>query len=447
MASEAQRQLASLLVEPQETLGVEFKSWLRLAADNEHKAILAKAVIAMANHGGGVVVCGFRAAGADSLLVPEDTRPENLADFTPDCVNAITSSYIEPPIHCDVHLVAEPATGAVYPVIVVPPGKTPVRSKKGGPNGRVMDAGQYFVRRPGPKSEVPQSGQEWDALIARCVVAQRENLLDQVRAILLGGSLPVEQSKDSKTELDEWAAEGIARWKSLLVPGTPQVAKLEHGYFCVSYILKGSFIPMTLAPFRDALHHNTIRHTGWPLFVTLTREGVSPYPYNGLVEAWVGRESKLDRPANADFWRASPDGRFFLIRGHAEDGLEQGAAPGAVFDITIPAWRVGEALLHAANMAAVLGDPGATVLMRVEWTGLNGRRLAHVEGRRLLFDDHTTHQDAYVGYAEVQASSVGDALPEIVDRLVRPMYEMFNFFQIPATLTAEEMKRMRANRF
>jgi hypothetical protein len=36
VASEAQRQRASLLVEPQETLGVEFKSWLgRTGVDPE----------------------------------------------------------------------------------------------------------------------------------------------------------------------------------------------------------------------------------------------------------------------------------------------------------------------------------------------------------------------------------------------------------------------------
>jgi len=142
VTSEMQRQWASLLIEPQETLGVEFKSWLLLASDNEHKAVLAKAVIAMANHGGGVIVSGFRATGGDRQLVPEDTRPDNLADYTPDCVNAITGSYLEPPIHCDVHLVADPASAAVYPIIVVPPGKTPVRSKKAGPNGKVMDQGQ-----------------------------------------------------------------------------------------------------------------------------------------------------------------------------------------------------------------------------------------------------------------------------------------------------------------
>ncbi|MGH8655932.1 MAG: hypothetical protein ACREYE_28810, partial [Gammaproteobacteria bacterium] len=333
--------------------------------------------------------------------------------------------------------------------IVVPPGKTPVRSKKAGPNGKVMDQGQYFIRRPGPKSEAPQSGQEWDALIARCVLAQRENLLDQVRSILLGGAALPEQDKDAKTDLDQWTADGVARWKQLIAAGAPEPAKFEHGYFCVSYMLVGGFDNLTLAPFREALARGTVRHTGWPPFVLLSREEVSPYPYNGLMEAWIGRASKLERPDTGDFWRASPEGKFFLMRGHQEDGLDasKNVPPGTVFDITLPTWRVGEVLLHAASMGRVLGDPLAKVILRAEWTGLNGRRLVHLAGTRMLFDHHTCHQDAYVGYAEAQADAIGDALPEIVDRLVRPMYEMFNFFQIPAALTAEELACMRANRF
>jgi hypothetical protein len=41
-----------LLSEPRETLDVEHKEWLDLA-DNDHRATVAKEIIALANHGGG----------------------------------------------------------------------------------------------------------------------------------------------------------------------------------------------------------------------------------------------------------------------------------------------------------------------------------------------------------------------------------------------------------
>ncbi len=51
--------LIQLLSTPNETLSVEYKSWLQLAG-NEGKATLAKAAIAITNHGGGIIVLGMR---------------------------------------------------------------------------------------------------------------------------------------------------------------------------------------------------------------------------------------------------------------------------------------------------------------------------------------------------------------------------------------------------
>lgn len=42
---------------------MEYKSWLDLRGNDEHKAHLAKAAIALANEGGGVIVIGLRQEG------------------------------------------------------------------------------------------------------------------------------------------------------------------------------------------------------------------------------------------------------------------------------------------------------------------------------------------------------------------------------------------------
>jgi hypothetical protein len=52
-------ELRRLLDAPNETLAVEYKSWLSLA-DNAGRATLAKAAIALAHHGGGIIVLGMR---------------------------------------------------------------------------------------------------------------------------------------------------------------------------------------------------------------------------------------------------------------------------------------------------------------------------------------------------------------------------------------------------
>ena len=103
-------------------------------------------------------------------------------------------------------------------------------------------------------------------------------------------------------------------------------------------------------------------------------------------------------------------------------------------------------LLHAANIALELGDASVTAL--VEWTGLDGRSITSLEHRRIIFDDaHHAHQSTFRESLTVQADQVRDALPELVGTLVSPLYELFDFFRLPAALPAEELARMRANRF
>ncbi len=79
------RRLADLLREPRETLEVELKNWLDIVGSNEHKATLAKELIALANHGGGYVVFGFDETGdgvvpAAPMCYPSKRRDELLKD-------------------------------------------------------------------------------------------------------------------------------------------------------------------------------------------------------------------------------------------------------------------------------------------------------------------------------------------------------------------------------
>ena len=58
----------SLLTNPQETVGIEYKEWLNLSS-REHQAVLARALIALANFGGGKVVFGFKSIN-QGILTP-----------------------------------------------------------------------------------------------------------------------------------------------------------------------------------------------------------------------------------------------------------------------------------------------------------------------------------------------------------------------------------------
>jgi predicted HTH transcriptional regulator len=77
-------ELQPFLGNPREDLAVEYKNWLDLR-ETAHKATIAKAAMAMANHGGGFIVIGFDDQGHE--LVPV-AKPAAIPELTQDAVNA-----------------------------------------------------------------------------------------------------------------------------------------------------------------------------------------------------------------------------------------------------------------------------------------------------------------------------------------------------------------------
>lgn len=441
------QRLADLLNDPRETLSVELKGWLDLAGNNEHKALLAKAIIALANHGGGAILIGF--SKTDSGSGPAPGRPGSLTDYNSDVLNAVVSKYCDPKFHCDITIHKGP-DGLEYPIVNVPGGhKVPVRSTRDGPNGDTIKRNSYYIRRIGPASEVPQDGQEWDELIRRVVANAREDLLDQFRAIMAGGvEAAPEPAQVDRT--DEWFAASLQRWQELVstLPAD-HAARMKLGHFAIAYTLSGTFKRPTLVELRKLIGEATLRHTGWPEFWMPTRRGIEPYINDGLIECWIGgdKEHEGRDPAHADFWRISPEGKAFLIRGFQEDGRDFGTKPGAAFELTMPSWRTGEGLLHASGLAALLGDPEAEVVFTGEWTGLKGRELVvHPSSNRWLFGGNVGQQDEYRATVTAKADEIPTILPELVFQILAPLYETFGFFQLPANLPAEELAKMRRSR-
>lgn len=180
--TDPQRRLAELVTYPQEDLHTEVKGWLDLS-DRAHQANLAKAMIAIANSGGGFILLGFQEVGGQ--CEPEEPRSVDLDQYTQDAVNGIVRRYAEPEFQCDVHLVSPVDSDNTHPVIHIPGGhKVPIRSKKDGPGGAHIAQNTYYLRHPGPRSEEPHSARDWDALIHRCILAARDELLDDIREII-----------------------------------------------------------------------------------------------------------------------------------------------------------------------------------------------------------------------------------------------------------------------
>jgi hypothetical protein len=443
--------LDDLINEPRETLDVELKEWLDLR-DNDHKAIVAKEIIALANHGGGVLVIGFEEQ-EDGTFKTASGRPDDLQAWSQDNIQSIVARYIDPGVQCRVHHRARGDAPERYPIIAVPGGhRVPIRAKAGSPDGKKLAAHRIYIRRPGPASEEPKTAEEWDRFFERCLQNRRGELLEAMRSIMAGvipnAAAPTPTRLD---QLKEFEASAIARWERLtgqIPQGLPPT--LPNGYYDLAIAIDGEFDHQSLPDFRNTIQLAVRDHSGWPPFVNLSRAPYRPAPIDGVIECWIGLDSdgSHDVPPHHDFWRISPDGLLFTRRGYPEDGRWNNTKPGTSFDITTPTWRIGEAILEAFYIAQALKAVDADLVLRASWHKLAGRVLvSHGNPRRSLHSTSQAHQDSYDATATVPVGSLPDALPEVIFAMLAPLYELFDFFSLPKRLVEEELRSMMGNTY
>lgn len=445
--AEVAAQLQSLVDEPREALNIEVKRWLDLAVKDD-QATLAKAAIALANHGGGFIVLGFEEQ-ADGSFESHLPRPASLEGFSPDTIARIVVTYAEPAFQVDVSRITRRHDQAVHIVIQVPGGhRTPVMAKKGSPDQKTLIASRIYIRRPTPESAEPGSATEWRELLDRCIRAGRDDLLDAIRGVLDGrANITIPNEPSSLERLEAWRAAGHARWQALAPANQAGEPTDPPGTYTVVYQMDGE-VPNRSLPEMVDLLRQVRGYTGWRPWWVPDREGIRPYPFDNVVECYLGAEGnrRTADPAHADFWRVSPAGQLLLIRGFQEDGARDRFAPGTAFDLVLPVWRMGECLLHAEAYTGLLCQGPRPITFEVTWQGLRGRELVTMEGRRMIFPGHIAKQDSLTRRLTVSSDQISDRLPELVYELTQPLYALFDFLQLPKALVDDELHRLRAGR-
>jgi transcriptional regulator with XRE-family HTH domain len=257
---------------------------------------------------------------------------------------------------------------------------------------------------------------------------------------------------------DGFVREAFTRWRSLtakLPEDSP--ARFGHGWYRFDYCLDGELKSVSLTDYESLLRKAVPRHTGWPVFWVPTRADIAPKEVDGTIECWLapeGVEDDVERafndPAHCDFWRAAPSGRLFLIRGYQEDGQET-FAPGTIMDTTLPVWRMGEALLHAERLAALLQkseDSPVTVRFRALYSGLSGRVLRSWANplSDLLLEGHAARSDEAVLEGEFQANDITPKLAEHLFPLVASLYERFGVTGLSVNRVKAEVQRLLQSR-
>lgn len=265
--------------------------------------------------------------------------------------------------------------------------------------------------------------------------------------------LVVERAAESAQ--DAFVRDAIARWRALTKPLPPDSpARFPHGWYRFDYALEGELKEIELRRFREVLRR-VPKHTGWPVFISMTRADMSPKEKDGTIECWLPpKEIAADRnfhdAAHCDFWRAAPEGRMFLMRGYQEDGQET-FAPGKIFDTGLPIWRMGETLIHAARLAALMQrEQGSvvTVKFRAHYTGLLGRVLKAWANplADLLIEGSAARSDEAMLEAVVPAADIEKNLATYLFPLVSSLYQRFGATGISFERVQVETKRLLESR-
>jgi hypothetical protein len=443
------KELEQLLSNPNESLTIEHKSWLSLA-DNNDKARVAKAAIALANEGGGIIVFGLREvgnAGFQSLA-----RPDNIGRYHQDDLNAAINRFSEPELHSELMFASHPTTKVEHAFAVIS-GATmvPVMSKRGADNIIVQQ--RCYVRKPGPRSEEALTSAEWNGVLERCLHNRRENMLDAIRTIVQGHVAPVSLDLQHDDLLDFLNA-SVTRWEVLrnTLPANSEARILDGHYEIAFEVLYAPTVPNFVELQGKMEEARRIRHTGWGPFIRIQRQPYAPNIVNDSIEVWLGHHS--DDPidvdaAHSDFWRAKLDGKSFLLRGFDEDAIER-IEPGTAFDVTMPIWRLGEALLFISRLSllnASIFDENPTIRSICRYTGLKGRNLTSITSQRMFPHTRVCHDDVVELTTQATANQIDDNLVEILHTMLCPLYERFDFYELPLRLVQEEVERLRRGSF
>ena len=234
---------------------------------------------------------------------------------------------------------------------------------------------------------------------------------------------------DPVPALDEWWQACDARFEVRLTERPEAPARYQHGTYTFAYAFEPGAVRRSLVEMRELLVR-VEGYTGWRLWWVPSGNFVPELRDNAL-ECWIfGDGQVFPDPVHSDFWRADGHGCAYVRRGCDEDSLAAKFPPGQHLSRSLPIWRLGEALLHARDLATLLGLEGHhTLAFRARWQGLAGRKLdAWPEGPLAHVQPALASEDEVTSQLTLRIADLHESLPKLVDQLTTPLIERFDLY-------------------
>lgn len=435
----SEREIPTLIENLLESREVEVKNWLDGLSDNDHRARLAKEIIALANSGGGLIFIGFEDEEEHPSIVPDEGFFEA---FTQDTISNLVERFISPPCQCTIIYQLRESSGVRHPVILVPGRhRVPLFAARGNDACNLQN-GTVYVRRQGGRSEPARTQDDWETLIDNLVQGRMTEQLNAIREIMTPSDnrlLPDEE----EDELRNWENESLACWNEVindLADNDPR--RFERGFWTVAYRIT-PFQADDLNQINLALRDRMPTFSGWRPFTHLNRDDRRPRPIGRVVQAWLGAD---DDGRLSDFWRFSEDGYAFLLRPYQEDqeGYGSHIMPGPplpVVDWTLPIYRMVEVFHHMMAMSREFSLDNARFEIRVHYYGTMNRRLWRRGGDLFLETRGPCLSEELENGISGNVSELDFNLNENIWRLLSSIYAQFDFAELRRPLvdrTVEE---------
>lgn len=448
-------QLEALVNAPQESLGVELKQWID-PGTAEGEAKVAKGVLALRNHGGGVFVVGFTDAGEpDTGAGPADV----CAAFHTDMVQALVGKYASTPFEVTVHFVER--DGQTFPVIEVPPGvTTPVACKRDFPPGgkHLLKDNAVYVRSlhsNGTVSSSEAKRDDWERLMKVCFDNREADIGGFVRrhltgidlaglSALLGRTRPPDPPTASGRAAD-LMERGRARFHAVCRERSVSLPAIG---FREAAIIVAGHVPAH-SPTQDFLHRLTVakpRYSGWspwPAGFQSDPARDTQYVYEN------GWEALLKLADSLDFWRIDPRGEFYQLDALREDLFGDPSMPaGSSLDFVTQIRRLVEYITSAQSFARSMGcsEGSTTLACRFRWRGLQGRRLVNRFDPSSLYPRPPAVQDEVTSAVDVPLEVATAALGVLVFQAVNPLFLVFGGVEVAERVIARRVEEILEQR-
>lgn len=438
------KQAEALIQSPSENLTLELKTWLDLN-DQEQKAKLIRALLALRNFNGGYVIIGFDdKTGVPSPNSPDDPR----TSYHSDDLQRLVATYASEPFGIEVKYPER--DGVIYPVILVPAGvQVPVAVKKDIQNTGskvILSKGSVLFRTLGANSTVSSAAaapEDWRQIMEICFNNREADLGRFVRRHLLGGELPsllaelgLLAQQDKRPGLEAACRAFADRCEAYMVPMEQQRGILP---------LPETFGWVEIAAVLDPPVSEFIADQ-----VFLTR--LMNYRPSYSRDLWLDGRFDNQRPVTIDsgwntlvdmpgYWdlrefsRLEPIGRFYLKRPLAEDASAKARAAqtGVSVDLQTTIGTVAQAMAVVLEFTRALGAKSdeTKIGFLLRYKGLKNRRLISLNSMSMLsITSYHSSTDTFDKFVEFPANISSVNLGGIVYEAVREFLALFNGFSV-----------------